>query len=211
MFAFNGRSHDATAIDAASGNLAGTVQLDGKPEFAQSDGAGKVYVNIEDKSEIQAIDSKALKVLASWSLAPCEEPSGLALDRDGHKLFAGCGNKMMAVVDTNSGKVIATPAIGQGVDANGYDKDRHLAFSSNGDGTLTIVKQDGRDKYTVLQNVQTAPRARTMALDPKTHNVYLVTAQFEPPPAGATGEGGRPPRPRMVPDTFELIVVGTGK
>ena len=211
VFAFNGRSHDATAIDAASGNLAGTVQLDGKPEFAQSDGAGKVYVNIEDKSEIQAIDSKALKVLASWSLAPCEEPSGLAIDRDGHKLFAGCGNKMMAVVDTNSGKVIATPAIGQGVDANGYDKDRHLAFSSNGDGTLTIVKQDGRDKYTVLQNVQTAPRARTMALDPKTHNVYLVTAQFEPPPAGATGEGGRPPRPRMVPDTFELIVVGTGK
>jgi hypothetical protein len=211
VFAFNGRSHDATAIDAASGNVAGTVPLDGKPEFAQSDSAGKVYVNIEDKSEIQTIDSKALKVTATWPLSPCEEPSGLALDREDHKLFAGCHNKMLAVVDTNSGKVVATPPIGQGVDANAYDEDRHLAFSSNGDGTLTIVKKAGAEKFNVVQNVQTAPRARTMALDPKTHNIYLVTAQFEAPPAGATGEGGRPARPTMLPDSFKLIVVGTGK
>jgi sugar lactone lactonase YvrE len=206
VFAFNGRSHDATAIDAASGNVLGTIKLEGKPEFAASDGKGEIFVNIEDKSQIDAIDPNKLEVKARWPLAPCEEPSGLAIDRKNRHLFAGCDNKMMAVVDADTGKVIATPAIGEGVDANGFDPGTGLAFASCGEGLLTVVKEESPTKFTVLENVSTQQGARTMALDEKTHNVFVVTAKFGPPPA-PTADNPHPRR-TILPDTFVVLVYG---
>ncbi len=206
IFTFNGRSGDSTAIDAASGAVAGTIALGGRPEFAAADGKGHVYANLEDKSMVVAIDSQKLTVEQRWPLAPGEEPSGLAMDRDHRRLFSGCHNKMMVVLDADSGKVVATPPIGEGVDANGFDPGTGFAFSSNGDGTLTVVHEDSPDKFTVIDNVQTQPRARTMALDLKTHNVYLVTAEFGPPPA-PTADQPRP-RPSIVPGSFTVLVVG---
>jgi YVTN family beta-propeller protein len=207
VFTMNGRSSNATAIDAATGNVAGTIALDGKPEFAVADGDGRVYVNIEDKSEMQAIDSKKLAVTATWKVAPCEEPSGLAMDAAHRRLFAGCGNKMMAVVDADSGKIIATPAIGDGVDANAFDPGTGLAFASNGQSaTLTVVHEDAPDTFTVVEDVATQRGARTMALDPKSHEVYLVTADFGARPA-ATADNPRP-RPAIVPDSFVVLVFG---
>jgi DNA-binding beta-propeller fold protein YncE len=207
VFAMNGRSSNATAIDAATGNVVGTIAVDGKPEFAVADGDGRVYVNIEDKSEIQAIDSQKLAVTATWKLAPCEEPSGLAMDAAHRRLFAGCGNKMMAVVNADSGKIIATPAIGDGVDANAFDPGTGFAFASNGQSaTLTVVHEDAPDKFSVVEDVATQRGARTMALDPKSHEVYLVTADFGPRPA-ATPDNPRP-RPAIVPDSFVVLVFG---
>ncbi len=205
VFAFNGRGANATVIDAATGEVAGTVPLGGKPEFATSDGAGRIFVNLEDKSTIDVIDSRKMTVEKKWPLAPCEEPSGMAIDRAHKRIFSGCDNKMMAVMDTGSGKVVATVVIGEGVDANAFDPETQLAFSSNGDGTLTVAKEDSPDKLTVLENVATAPRARTMALDEKTHRVYLVTAEFGPAPA-PTAETPRP-RPPIVPDTFTILAL----
>jgi YVTN family beta-propeller protein len=206
VFAMNGRSNTATAIDA-SGNIAATIPVDGKPEFAVADGAGHVYVNIEDKSEEQQIDSQSLKVTATWPLAPCAEPSGLAMDIANRRLFAGCGNKMMAVINADTGKVIAKPPIGEGVDANGFDPGTGYAFASNGgSGTLTVVHEDSPDKYSVVEDVPTQAHARTMALDPKTHEVFLVTADFGPAPA-ATPDNAHP-RPTMVKDSFVVLVFG---
>src|ERR1700757_78494 len=170
VFTFNGRSQDARAIDGASGKVLGTIKLDGKPEFAASDAKGTVFVNIEDKSELTAIDSNKLEVKAKWPLAPCTEPSGLAIDRKNRRLFAGCDNKMMAVVDADSGKVVATPAIGEGVDATAYDDETGFAFASCGEGVVTVVKQESPDKYSVAENATTERGARTMALDAKTHD-----------------------------------------
>ena len=154
VFAMNGRSKNATAIDAATGKVVGTIPVDGKPEFAVADGAGHVYVNIEDKSEEQRIDSQSLKVTATWPLAPCKEPSGLAMDIAHRRVFAGCDNKMMAVIDADSGKVVATPEIGEGVDANAFDPELAYAYASNGEsGTLTVVHEDSPDKYSVVDNV----------------------------------------------------------
>jgi YVTN family beta-propeller protein len=206
VFTMNGRSNDSTAIDGATGTVAGTIPLGGRPEFATADGTGHVYANLEDKSMVVAIDSNALTVKNTWPLAPCEEPSGMAIDIAHRRLFSGCHNKMMAVMDADSGKVIATPPIGQGVDANAFDPGTGLAFSSNGDGTLTVVHEDSPEKFTVVENVSTQPRARTMALDTKTHNVYLVTAEFGPTPA-ATAEQPRP-RPAVLPNSFTLLVFG---
>ena len=205
VFTFNGRSQDASAIDGASGKVLGTIKLDGKPEFAASDAQGTVFVNIEDKSELTAIDPNTLAVKAKWPLAPCTEPSGLAIDRKHRRLFAGCDNKMMAVVDADSGKVLATPAIAEGVDATAYDDQTGLAFASCGQGVLTVVKQESPDKYSVAENAQTERGARTMALDSKTHDVYTVTAQFGPRPA-ATADNPHP-RPPMLPDSFVVLVV----
>src|SRR5271170_5100599 len=201
VFTFNGRSQDSTAIDASSGKVLGTIKLDGKPEFAASDDKGKIFVNIEDKSELVAIDPNKLEVTAKWPLAPCEEPSGLSIDRKNRRLFVGCGNKMMAVVDADSGKVLATPVIGDGVDATTFDAETGLAFASCGaDGVLTVVKEESPDKFIVAENVTTQKGARTLALDAKTHNVFVVTAQFgERPPA--TADNPRP-RPAIVPDSF---------
>jgi DNA-binding beta-propeller fold protein YncE len=205
VFTFNGRSQDSTAIDAASGKVLGTIKLDGKPEFAASDAKGEVFVNIEDKSELTVIDPNKLEVKAKWPLAPCTEPSGLAIDRNNRRLFVGCDNKMMAVVDADSGKVLATPAIGEGVDATAYDDETGLAFASCGEGVLTVVKEDSPQKFSVVENVKTEPGARTMALDRKTHNVFTVTAKFGPPPA-ATADNPHPRR-TILPDTFEVLVL----
>ena len=201
VFAFNGGSHDATAIDAATGKVAGTIALDGKPEFPVTDGKGDVYANIEDKSEIVHLDPHTLKIKATWSIAPCEEPSGLAIDVRNRRLFSVCDNKLMAVVNAENGKVVTTVPIGQGPDAARYDAGRGLAFSSNGhDGTLTVVKQEGPDKYVVAATVSTERSARTMALDAKTHKIYLAAAKLGPP---------KPPSryPSVVPGTFHLLVV----
>ena len=206
VFTFNGRSSDATAIDAASGTVAGTIPLGGKPEFAAADGKGMVYVNIEDKSEVVAFDSKALTVKAHWPLAPGEEPSGMAMDRITRRLFVGCGNKKMIVMNADNGHVVTDLPIGQGVDATAFDPETKLAFSSNGEGTLTVVHEDTADKYTIVENAPTQRGARTMAVDLKSHVVYLATAQFGPPPA-PTPE--RPhPRPTMIPGSFVILVVG---
>ena len=206
VFTFNGRSHDATAIDAAKGTVVGTIKLDGKPEFAASDAKGEVFVNIEDKSEIEVLDPNKLEVKARWPLAPCTEPSGLALDRKNRRLFAGCDNKMMAVVNADNGKVLATLPIGEGVDATAFDDDAGLAFASCGEGVLTVVHEDSPDKFSVAENVPTQRGARTMALDSKTHNVFTVTAKFGSPPA-ATADNPRP-RPAIVSDSFVVLVLG---
>jgi len=207
VFAFNGRSHDATAIDAAAGTVAGTIDLGGKPEFAAVDGKGGLFVNVEDKNELVSIDPKKLAVLSHWPLAPCESPSGLAIDARHRRLFAGCGNKLMTIVNADTGKVVTTLPIGEGVDATGFDPGTQLAFSSNGggDGSLTVVHEDSPDKYSVVQNLTTQRGARTMTLDTKTHTVYTVTADFNPPPA-PTAEQPRP-RPTMVPNSFTLLVI----
>jgi DNA-binding beta-propeller fold protein YncE len=206
VFAFNGHGTDATAIDAASGQPAGTVSLGGKPEFAVADGKGHIFNNLEDKSELVRIDSHQLTVTDRWPLAPCEGPSGMAMDSKHRRLFVGCDNKMMAIVDADSGKVLATPAIGQGVDANAFDPGTQLAFSSNGDGTLTVVHEDSPEKFTPVASVPTQRGARTMALDVKTHNIFLVTADFGLTPAPTPDHPH--PRPPAIPGTFTLLVFG---
>src|SRR5947209_6254297 len=206
VFTFNGRSKNATVIDAEKGTVVGNIPLDGKPEFGAADGKGMVFVNIEDKSEITEIDAKKAVVVKSWPLAPCEEPSGLAMDQKHRRLFAGCSNKMMAVVNADTGKVVTTVPIGEGVDANGFDPETQLAFSSNGrDGTLTVVHEDSPDKFTVVENALTQKFARTMALDTTNHDVYEVTAEIEEAPPAKEGER---PRRTMKPGTFTLLVVG---
>ena len=204
VFTFNGRSKNATAIDATNDTVVGNIPVDGKPEFAAPDGNGMVFVNIEDKSEIQVIDAKNAKVVNTWPLTGCEEPSGLAMDPKHHRIFSGCGNKVMAVTNAENGKVVTTIPIGQGVDANGFDPGTELAFSSNGDGTLTVVHEDSPEKFTVEQNAPTQRGARTMALNPSNHEVYLVTAEIEElPPA----EGQTRPRRSMKAGTFTLLVM----
>jgi len=206
VFTFNGRSQDSTAIDATNGKVLGTIKLDGKPEFAASDAKGEIFVNIEDKSELVAIDPNTLEVKAKWALAPCKEPSGLSIDRKNRRLYVGCDNKMMAVVDADSGKVLATPAIGEGVDATAFDAETMTAFASCGESrVLTVVKEDSPGKYSA-ESVPTQNGARTLALDQKTHNVFVVTAKFGPPPA-ATPENPHPRR-TIQPDSFVVLVVG---
>jgi YVTN family beta-propeller protein len=205
VFTFNGHSGDATAIDAKSNAVVATIPLGGKPEFCAAPGDGKLYVNIEDKSTLVEIDAAKPAVLRTAKLAPCDGPSGLAIDAADGVLFSVCDNKTMAVTDIKQMKVIATPAIGQGPDAAGYDPGPGLAFSSNGrDGTLTIVKMvDG--KWQVVDIVPTEPGARTMAVDTVTHTVYLLAAELGPAPAVLPGQRSRP---SIVPDTFHVLVVG---
>lgn len=199
VFTMNGRSHDTTAINAADGSVAGTLALDGKPEFAVAPGDGTIYVNIEDKSELVHFDAKALTILHRWPMAPCEEPSGLAIDVTNHRLFAGCSNKIMAVIDGDNGKVVASIPIGEGVDANAFDPETHLAFASTGDGNLTVAHEDSPDKYTVVQSLPTKRSARTMGLDLKTHKIFLSAADFDPP---APGER----RGKIKPGSFVVLV-----
>jgi DNA-binding beta-propeller fold protein YncE len=184
VFTLNGGSKDATAINAADGTIAGTLALGGKPEFAVADGKGSIFVNVEDTSEIVQFDPQKLTVILRWHIAPCEEPSGLAMDLKTRRLFAGCNNKMMAVVNADTGKVIATPAIGDGVDANAFDPETNYVFSSNGEGTLTVIHEDSPDKFTVVDNVPTRKGARTMGLDLRTHNIFLPAADFDAPAVG---------------------------
>ncbi|MGA8277717.1 MAG: YncE family protein [Rhodanobacteraceae bacterium] len=207
VFTFNGHSNNASVLDARSGKLVATIPLDGKPEFAVSDLRGHVYVNIEDKAEITGIDSHSTKVLATWPLAGCEEPSGLAIDIKHRRLFSVCQNHRMIVVDPQDGHVVASVPIGAGPDGAAFDAERGLAFSSNGrDGTLTVVHEDDPDHFHVLDNVPTQKSARTMALDPTTHRIYLSAATFGAMPAGAGHQEHK--RPPMVPDSFTVLVVG---
>jgi len=182
VFAFNGDSHSATAIDAATGQVAGTVELGGGPEFAAADGKGFVYNNLEEENQLLKISSRDLKVEERWPTAPCRSPSSMAIDRANRRLFLGCRNKLMAVVDADTGKVITTMPIGEHVDATAFDPETKLIFNSNGEGTITIFRQDSPDHYSLVETVKTAPRAKTMALDPKTHRLFLSTVkdgQFE--------------------------------
>jgi len=206
VFTFNGRSHDSTAIDAATGDVVGKIPLDGKPEFGVTTGAGEIFVNLEDKSEILALDPKGLKIKSIWPLAPCQEPSGLAIDIKNRRLFAGCDNKVMAVVNADTGKVVTTLPIGDGVDANGFDPETGFAFASCGEGVLIVAHEDSPDTYSIAQSVPTQRGARTMAVDPKTHQIFLVTAKFGPPPAAT--EQQPHPRPPILPDSFVVLVVG---
>lgn len=205
VFTFNGGgTKDASAIDTGTSKVVGSISLGGKPEFAQADGDGHIYVNIEDKSQLVAFDSKTLKVLHTWPLAPCKEPSGLAIDVEHKRIFAGCHNQMMAMVDYTNGKVVATVPIGKGVDANRFDPATGLVFASCGDGTTTVAHEDSPDKLAVVQTITTQRGARTMALDTKNHNVYTVTADFGPPPL-ATPQNPHP-WPKVISKTFTLLI-----
>ena len=207
VYTFNGRSRNATVFEAESGKVVATIALSGKPEFAQADPkVNRVYCNIENKSEVAAIDTKTHQVVNTWPIAPGEEASGMAFDAANHRLFLGCGNKKMVMMDSTNGKVVATVTIGDGVDANAFDPGTQFAFSSNGDGTVTIAHEDSPDKLTVVQNLATEKGARTMTLDPKTHNIYLASAKYEPLPEGA----GRQ-RPKMIPGSFKILVYGMEK
>jgi YVTN family beta-propeller protein len=206
VFAFNGGSKDCSVIDVDNNKVIGTIALGGKPEFAVSDRNGQVFVNIEDKSEIVAIDAEKMTVTKRWSLAPGEEPSGLAIDRRNQRLFSVCSNGKMVISDYTTGKVVATPEIGKGPDAAAFDSRTGLAFSSNGqDGTLTVIKEETPDQFKVVETVTTAPLARTMALDMRTHRIYLSAAKPKAPAAGEA-QGGR--RRSFEPDSFELLILG---
>jgi YVTN family beta-propeller protein len=182
VFAFNGESNQATVIDAATGKVAGTVDLGGGPEFAAADGNGYVFDNLEDESQVVKINARELKVDERWPTRPCSSPSSMAMDRANRRLFLGCRSRVMAVMDADTGKVITTLPIGDHVDATVFDPETRLIFNSNGEGTISVIHQDSPDKYSPVETVKTAPRAKTMAFDPKTHRLFLSTeenGQFE--------------------------------
>jgi DNA-binding beta-propeller fold protein YncE len=205
VWAFNGRSSNATVIDTAERKVVATIALSGKPEFPVADGTGTVFANIETKNEIVRFDAAAKTITATWPVSDCDSPSGLAIDIAGRRLFAVCDGGKMAVVDANTGKTVANPSIGESPDATRYDARRKLAFSSNGSGTLTIIDAS-KPTYPVLQNLDTQKGARTMTLDWVTGRVYLATAEFGERPA-ATAANPRP-RPAIVPGSFTILVVG---
>ena len=205
VFSFNGDGGSSTVIDPAAGTAIGTIVLGGKPEFGVAAGNGTEYVNIEDRAEVAEIDGKAMKVRRHWSIAPCESPTGLAIDRAHHLLFSGCRNRIMAISDASSGKLLTTLPIGEGVDGCAFDPGTQLAFASNGDGTLTVIHEDSPRKFSVLANVDTRRGARTMALDEQSHRVFTVTAELGPPPE-PTAEHPHP-RPSIVPGTFALMTL----
>jgi YVTN family beta-propeller protein len=206
VFAFNGASNSATVIDAATNQVIATIPMPGKPEFSVTDGVGNIFVNIEDTSQVLRIDSDALKVTGTWSLAPCSAPSGLAIDVPHHRLFSVCDNNSMAIVDSQSGKVAATVPIGEGADAVAYDGGNGLVFSSNGEsGNLTIVHQDSADHYRVQQTLSTMLGARTLALDLANHRVYTVSAKLGHK-AAVTKENPKP-KPQVLPDSFVVLVI----
>ena len=205
VFTFNGGSSNSTVIDAKSMQVIGTIPLDGKPEFAVTNLAGKIYVNIEDKSEIAEINSSTNQVEQVWSIAPGEEPSGLAIDNENHRLFAVCGNKLMVIVDAEDGHVITTVPIGERVDGAAFDNTLKRAYSSNGEGTITVVQEENKDSFKVLDNITTQKGARTIRISQKTHHLYLPTAEFEPPPE-PTPENPHP-RPTIKAATFVILDV----
>jgi DNA-binding beta-propeller fold protein YncE len=202
VYMFNGRGKSATVFEAQSGKVVATIPLGGKPEFAAIDTkAGRVFNNLEDKSEVVSIDTKGHAVVDRWPIAPGEEASGMAFDEQNHRLFLGCGNKLMVMLDSTSGKVVASVPIGDGVDANAFDPETRLAFASCGDGTVTVAHEDAPDKLTVVQTLKTERGARTMTIDPKTHKIYLPSAKFEAPAQGQR-------RGRVVPGSFKILVYG---
>jgi DNA-binding beta-propeller fold protein YncE len=203
VFSFNGDAHSSTVIDAASGKLVGNIDLGGKPEYGLPAGDGKVYANLTDTAEVVEIDAQSLKVTRRWSTAPCEKPVAMAIDIAHQRLFSGCRSGVMAVSDYRGGKVVATLPIGAGVDGAGFDPATGDAFASNGDGTLTVIHQDGPDQYHVAQTLKTMPYSRTMGLDPTSHALFLAGATFGSPAPGAS-PGQRPP---MVAGSFVVLVV----
>ena len=212
VFTFDGGSNDATAIDAKTDLVLGSVPLPGRPEAAIPDGKGHVFVNIESTSQLSDIDAKALKVTRSWSLSPtCDSPSALAMDTVHRRLFSGCDNKVMAVSDADTGKVLTSQPIGEGVDAGAFDPQSGLVLMSCGEGVLSVIHEDSPDHYTKLEDAPTQKYARTMALDPDSHDVYLVTADLKitPAPAGATGMAARPKR-EVLPGSFTVLVMQQG-
>ncbi|MEY2555764.1 MAG: hypothetical protein QOF93_908 [Verrucomicrobiota bacterium] len=207
VYIFNHTGNSATVVDANQVKVTATIPLGGGPEFAVADAnAGRVYSNIEDKSEVAVINAAKHEVIARWPVAPGTEPSGIALDAVHHRLFATCHNKMMVMLDTETGKVVATVPIGTGVDGCAFDETTQLAFASCGEGTTTIAKEETPDKLTVVQTLKTERGARTIALDPKTHRIYLPSAQFQPPPSPSPGAS--PARPTIVPNTLKLLIYG---
>lgn len=206
VFTFNGDAGSATVIDPITGERVANIPLGGKPEFGVSDAAGHLFVNIEDKGEIVEVDPKAMSVTRRWSIAPCEGPSGLAIDTLHARLFSVCRNKVMAISDTRAGKLVSTVPIGGGVDAAAYDPGTGNAFASNGEGTLTVVHEDTPDQYHVVATVPTMAGARTMALDPVTHRVYTASARFGPAPATATPDNPRR-WPPVIAGSFTVLVL----
>ncbi len=204
VWAFNGRSKSVSVIDTATRSVVATIALPGKPEFPQADGKGHVFDNIEDKNTIVELDAATKKIMASWPLTGCDSPSGLAIDRAHHRLFSVCDGNAMAIVDTETGRQLATAKIGDGPDAAGYDANAQLAFSSNGEGTLSVV--DAGHNYATVESLPTQKGARTMAYDEAADRIYLVTAQFGPRPE-PTPTNPRP-RPAILPDSFTVLVVG---
>ena len=204
VWAFNGRSNNVSVIDTATRSVVATVALPGKPEFPQADGKGKVFVNIEDKNSIVALDARSRTATATWKLGDCESPSGLAMDRGHMRLFAVCDAKKMAVVDATTGKQIATAAIGEDPDAAGFDPEHQLAFASTADGFVTVV--DTRNGFKTIESLPTIKSGRTMAYDAAADRIYVSGAELGPRPA-ATASSPRP-RPQVVPDTFQIVVVG---
>ncbi|HUE36410.1 MAG TPA: YncE family protein [Candidatus Acidoferrum sp.] len=209
-YLFCGEAQAATVVDIKGQKVVATVSLDGRPEFAQADPvANRIYDNIESKSEVAEIDGDAHTVITNWPIAPGDSPSGMAIDVKNHRLFLGCHNRMMVMMDDTTGNVVATVPIGMGVDADAFDPGTQLAFASCGDGTTTIAREDSPDKLTVVQKLTTERGARTMALDPETHNIYLATAQVDT----STNQpaGGERRRMRFVPGTFKVLVYGMDK
>ena len=205
VYVFNHRGNSATVIDAKAAKVVATIQLIGSPEFGVFDPlTDKIYCNIEDKSEVTTIDGVKHEAIAHWPLAPGAEPSGIALDSAHHRLFAACNNKMLVMLDTKTGKVLSTLPIGDHVDGCAFDDATQLVFISCGDGTTTIGKEDGPDRLALVQRLQTEPGARTMALDSKTHRIFLPTARFQPAPSPSPGTS--PARPTIVSNTLKLLV-----
>jgi DNA-binding beta-propeller fold protein YncE len=210
VYTFNGRGHSASVIDGKSGKVTATIPLEGKPEFAVHDpDVDRIYNNLEDKNEIAVIDGKTHKVLERWPIAPGESASGMAIDLKNHRLFLGCENNLMLMVDSRSGKVVDKVPIGQGVDANSFDPEGKLAFASCGDGTVTIAHEESPDKLVVVQTLKTARGAKTMTLDPQTHWIYLGSADFDPAPEQK--KDGPRVRPKMIAGSFKVVVYGNEK
>jgi len=208
VYTWDGRGHTATVFEAATGKVVATVPVGGKPEFAQADpAAGRVYVNIEDKNEVLALDTKRHAIVNHWPIAPGEEASGLAIDLAHHRLVIGCSNDKMVFMDSESGKVVGSVDAGHGIDATSFDPGTQLAFASAGDGTVTIAHEDSPDKFTVVQKLATARGARTMTLDPATHKIYLAAADYEAPATPPPAAAGRS-RPKMIPGSFRILVYG---
>lgn len=205
VFTFNGRSSNSTVIDPNSNKVIGTIDLPGKPEFSVTDGKGKVYANLEDKSQVCLINPIILKVEKTWSVSPGEEPSGLAIDSKEHRLFVVCGNKLMIVLDADNGNVVSKLDIGDRVDGVSYDPALKRIYSSNGEGTMTVVQEENKDSFKVVENFPTQKGARTITLNPKTHRIYLPVAEFETTPS-ATKENPRP-RPPVKANTFTILEI----
>jgi DNA-binding beta-propeller fold protein YncE len=206
VFSFNGDANSSTVVDAVKGTAIKTIDLGGKPEYGQADGKGKVFVNLVDSSQIVEIDSRKLTVTRRWSIDPCKNPSSLSIDTRRHRLFSGCRNGLLGVSNYDKGTVVTTLPIGRGVDGGGYDPASRDVYTSNGaDGTLTVIHQDGPDKYRVVENLKTADFSRNMGLDPASHRIYLPGADFGPRPDSTAANPRR--RPPMLPGSFKVIVV----